>query len=65
MVNPPWLMETTQDEAKRMNLNNSVQPHPGNPGRREAAAFWLVDHRTIADPRLQAAQGQGATLNLR
>jgi hypothetical protein len=35
------------------------------PGRREAAWFGLVDHRTIADPRLQAAQGRRCDADLR
>ena len=35
----------------------------GGPGRREE--FELVDHRTIADPRLQAAQGQRCDADLR
>ena len=33
-------------------------------GRRKAAEFVLVDHRTIADPRLQAAQGQRCDADL-
>jgi hypothetical protein len=31
----------------------------------EAAGLGLVDHRTIADPRLQAAQGQRCDADLR
>jgi hypothetical protein len=34
----------------------------GDPRRREAAGFGLVAHRTIADPRLQAAQAQAAAV---
>jgi hypothetical protein len=32
------------------------------PGRRVAAGFVLVDHRIIADPRLQAAQAQATAV---